>query len=318
MKVSRYFDLDVTQHEIDFVDIDVDDDTPLFIDPYYLATRTDSWCADATRSIRSFFRHFLTLVRAGNQAEALTLFLSLREPNETRLGLSKGRSQGRGVGEDDARKIFKSLLSSRAVQSGLVEDIEDCRIFVDGFDKDKTSDMTTNIIRKQLIVYTQRQCRLWGISLTPHVPSGKVWNRAEKRWDESHTEMLVVGTRKLLLVPKGIVAYSLAYTPQGYHQHFVLNFLQSYHLSINSALVKQRKAKKGRPRIKYVTKKSIKETEAPFSKEYLATFTQSHPEIFQRFKEAKSSKARPLENRELTNDDVVPVIDRLMSEISSI
>ena len=318
MKISRYFKLGVTQHEIDFVDIDIDNDTPLFIDPHYLATRTDSWSVDATRSIRSFFRHFLVLVRAGNKSEALTLFLSLREPNETRLGLSKGRSQGRGVGEDDAAKIFNSILTSKAVQSGLVEDIEDCRIFVDGVDKDKTSDMATNIIRKQLVSYTQRQCKLWGISLTSGVPSGKIWSRTEKRWDESHAEMLVVGTRKLLLVPKGIVAYSLTYTPQRYHRHFVLNYLQGHHLSINSALVKQRKSKNGLPGAKYVTKKSIAETEAAFSKEYIATFTQSHPEIFKQFKGEKASQSRPLENRELTEESVVPVIDRLIYEISAI
>lgn len=125
MKISTYLKLGVTQHEIDFVDIDIDNDTPLFIDPHFLATRSDSWSKDSTRNIRSFFRYFLNLVRSGKKEKALEFFLFLREPNETRLGLSKERSQGRGVGKEDARKIFHSLLSSRAVQSGLVEDIED-------------------------------------------------------------------------------------------------------------------------------------------------------------------------------------------------
>jgi hypothetical protein len=124
MKIIRHLNLGVTQHEIDFIDIDIDNDTPLFIDPHFLATRTDSWSKDATRSIRSFFRHFLTLVRSEERDKALELFRYLREPNETRLGLSKRRSQGRGVGDEDAQKIFDSLLSSKAVKSGLVEDIE--------------------------------------------------------------------------------------------------------------------------------------------------------------------------------------------------
>ncbi len=166
MKLSEYIHLGATQHEIDFVDIDVANDTPLFIDPHFLGSRGDAWSQDATSSIRSFFRHFLTLVRSDNHALALELFLSLHEPNETRLGLSKGRSQGRGVGNEDALKIFNSLLTSKAVQSGLVEDIEDCRLFIQGIDKDKTSDMTTNIVRRQLITYTQRQCKLWKIPLT--------------------------------------------------------------------------------------------------------------------------------------------------------
>ncbi|MDR4485490.1 MAG: hypothetical protein R3B95_20225 [Nitrospirales bacterium] len=219
------------------------------------------------------------------------------------------------MGEEDARKIFNSLLSSRAVQTGLVEDIEDCRIFVEGIDRDKVSDMATNIIRKQLISYTQKQCRLWDISLTRDVPSGMIWNRAEKSWDAIHSDMLVIGTRRLLLVPKGIVAYNLGYTPRRYHQHFILNYLQSYHLRINSALVQRRKPKRGLPGEKYVTKKSIIKKEAPFSKEYIATFTQSHPDIFRKFKENRGPRSRSLDSRELTDDGIGPVVDRLISEL---
>lgn len=318
MRLSTFFNLGVTQHEVDFVDIDITNDTPLYIDPHFLASRTDAWSRDATTSIRSFFRHFLTLVRSGEQDEAFQLFLCLREPNETRLGMSRARSQGRGVGQEDARKIFDSLLESKAVHTGLVEDIEDCRIFVERVDKDKASDMTTNIIRSQLIRYTQRQCKLWKIPVTQDVPSGKIWSRAEKRWHEAYEEMLVVSGNKLLLVPKGIVAFNLAYTPQCYHQHFVLNYLQSHHLSINSALVQTRRKKRRGEAVRFVTKKSLKETEAGFSKEYLRTFTQSHPAVFQEFRTSSRSRGRSLENQELTPESVEPVIDRLIAALKEI
>jgi hypothetical protein len=40
---SEFFNLNKTQAEIDFVDIDLEIDTPLYIDPYALTTREDDW-----------------------------------------------------------------------------------------------------------------------------------------------------------------------------------------------------------------------------------------------------------------------------------
>jgi hypothetical protein len=135
--------LGLAQQEVDFVDINLNGDTPLFLDPYLIGLRTDSFSFEASRTIRSFFEHFLFLIRSGKENEAFDLFSHLNEPNETGLGLSRGKSKGRGVGPGNSRQIFESLKRSKAVQTGLVEHIEDCRLFVEGIDKDKTSDMTT-------------------------------------------------------------------------------------------------------------------------------------------------------------------------------
>jgi hypothetical protein len=307
--------LGLTQHEIDFVDVKLDGDTPLFIDPYFLGLKKDAWSISASKTIRSFFNQFLNLIRNNREREAFDLFSHLGEPNETCLGLSRGRSQGRGVGRVNSEKIFDSLKQSKAIQTGIVEHLEDCRLFVEDIDKDKTSDMATNIIRGHLIEYTQTQCNNYNIPLTT-APSGFMWDRVQERWNTTFTEMLVIDGRKILLVPKGIVSFSSAYTSQQYHQHFILNFLQHEHLRLGSVLVEQRKLKNGRIR-RFVTKKKLKEEVAPLEKSFITDFTAKYPDTFALFK-AEVARPSSLTNESLTRSQLEPVIEHLIAELSQI
>ena len=316
MRLSKKFDLGKTQFELDFIDINLSTDIPLFIDPYFLAQRSDLWSISASRTIRNYFQQLINLIRAGFTAQAKELFIHLNEPNETCLGLSKGEPQGRGVGVEDANKIFNSLLESKAVQSGIVEDIEDCRIFVPGIDKDKSSDMATNIIRKHLIEYTYNQCKLWGMPLQKNVPSGYVWDRHDREWKNYYTEMFIVDGRKILLTPKAIVSFVKDYTAKKYLQHFVLNFLQNEHLRLNTVLVQRRIRKDGSER-RWVTTKSIIEHEKPITKEFLAKFTQDHPEIFAKFREETAIEVSSLKNQDLSDGDLNEIVDLLISELEN-
>ena len=296
MKISQKFNLNKNQAQLDFIDINIESDTPLFLDPFFLSLRNDNWSNEATRNIKSFFQHILNLIRENHIDDAKRLFAYLTEPNSTCLGLSRGNPQGRGVGKGDTDDIFENILNSKAIQTGLIQDLEDNVLFVYGFGKDKLSDMTTNIIREQLIDYTQQQCLLHNIEMNADVPSGFYWNRRSLRWEQTRTDMLVIESRKILLVPKGTVSYSDDYTPEKYYNHFVLNFMQNEHLQLNSALVKERT-----DGTRFVTKKSLKES-YPMSKQFLADFSLRHPEVLEQFKQQTNTNA-------LTNFELDPNIN---------
>lgn len=184
MKISELFGLRKSQHELDFVDVNIDSDTPLFLEPYFIAKNDFPLAYEAHLSLKSYFECLLRALRENRMADAEELFSHLGESNEICLGFSRMKPQGKGMGPTDASKIFRSLKESPALRTGIMEDIEDFRIFVDNVDKDKMSDMTANIIKKQLIEYTQAQCAIWGIGLTPSVPSGFYWNRSSSVWDK--------------------------------------------------------------------------------------------------------------------------------------
>ena len=254
----------------------------------------------------------------GKREEARRLFSHLGEPNETCLGLSRGRPRGNAVGEELADDIFESLIESKAVKTGLLTDLEDARIFVRGIDKDRVSDMTTVLIPGQLLQYTIDQCTLWKMPLTPDVPSGDVWDRNTMSWVNYPVPRLVVAGRPILLVPKSIVSYSKQYTAKRFHQHFVLSYLKHEHLRLDTALVQRRRRRDGSER-RWVTKKSIIAHESPGDKDYLAEFTERHLDVFAEFKaSAAREEAHSLPDDALTNAKLSDVVQHLKKELTSV
>lgn len=310
MKISQHFNLNKTQAELDFVDINTEIDLPLFLDPFFLSKKQDNWSLEATLTIRSFFQKVIDSIKNGHESEAKELFDFLHEPNATCLGMSIGDPSGRGVGYQDTNKIYNSLLGSRAIQTGLIQDIEDNILFVDNFGKDKLSDMTTNIITKHLIDYTINQCNLHNIPITPSVSSGYYWNKAENEWQNEFTDMLVINTKKIILVPKGIVSFCKGYTPDKYYNNFVLDFLQNENLRMQTALVQRKKNG-----VQFVTKKSLKESN-PLTKAFLRSFTERHPQILEQFK--NETGVTSLCNLELTEINISALILDLIARLDAI
>lgn len=310
MKISSIFNLGKSQAELDFIDINIQEDIALFLDPFFLGLRNDNWSIEATKTIRSFFQRVINLLKNGQEAEAKKLFDFLHEPNSTCLGMSVGVPRGRGVGATDTDDIFKSIAGSLAIKTGLIEDLEDNILFIEGFGKDKLSDMTTNIIRKHLIEYTQKQCVFHGIPLTANVPSDFYWNRQTSQWEQQMVDSLIANGKKILLVPKGVVSYCKDYVPNRYYQHFVLNFMQNEHLKLNSALVQKRAD--GTP---FVTKKDLIEKH-PFSKDFLASFTNRNPQVLKQFKNRTITSS--LTNEEINEIDVKQLVDSLKAKLSAI
>lgn len=313
MKISETFNLHKTQYELDFVDIDPSGDTPLFLDPYYISKCDFPFAINAHSTIRSYFEFLLALLRGKCFKQAEELFSHLGETNDLCLGMSRGKPRGHGMGPEDTTAIFKELLQSRAIQSGILGDIEDFRLFVPNINKDKVSDMTANIIKKHLIDYTKEQCDLHGIPMHSNVPSGMYWDSTRKSWDNQYTQRLVIDERPILLVPKRIVSFTDKYTSAEYRQHFVLNYLRNENLRLQTSLVK--KYKHGE---EYVTKKSILEHEDVIDKEYLAKFTQQHPEVFADFKKQTSKKISATEGAVLDDISVNEVCNHLIDKLAAV
>jgi hypothetical protein len=281
MKFSQAFGVRRRQAELDFVDVELARDTPLFVDPFALSIRKDEWSYGCTEQIVSFFQTVIDAIRAGDHDRAKRILTNLSEPNETRLGLSKAKPSGRGVSGKQAVDLYKALFDSEAAKSGILTEIAECDLFIPGISTDKVSDMTTNVIRSRLVEYTQKQCELHGIELKDKIPAGMFWDMDLLNWTAHYARLPVWQGEKVLLVPKASVRFKMSLTSQEYFNSFVLEFLQAEHLRAGSALVET--LKNGRRR---VTKESLKNV-YPFNKDELYRFTKAHPEVLELYKKAE-------------------------------
>jgi hypothetical protein len=147
LRVSEHFNLGLKQPSLSFVDVDTSGDVRLFISPRALRLLPSAWGDECVALIQSFFNQVLHAIKAGDDSRAIRLLEVLKEPNETHLGLSKGGSRGRGLGSGSARDVWHALTESAAAKSGLLTDLEDTVLMIEGISVDIVSDVVTNIIR---------------------------------------------------------------------------------------------------------------------------------------------------------------------------
>jgi hypothetical protein len=304
MRVSQFYGLGRSQATLDFVDVDTVADTPVFISPKALTILPSEFGDECVHAIQSFFKTIIELIRTGRNIDAERLLRSLREPNETRFGLSKGKARGRAIGSSSAHDVWEALSKSEAAKSGLLEDLEDTVLMVEGVGVDIVSDITTNIIREPLIRYTQRMCDQYGIPMARDVDSGPLWNARDKVWYSQFVLLPIAAGERLVLVPKAIVRTHLQYDSGEYFRHFLLTHMQQAELAANTELVKVIRSGRGKKRRerRRVTKKSLIEKYGG-GKAAIVLETRKHPEALARYRAVK----RDEKHLPLTLDDIASI-----------
>jgi len=319
MLTSRHFKLQRNQATLDFLDVHIDKDIPVFVDPAALRSLQTEWGHHCVSLLQSYFESVLTAIRNSNHNRAKQLLACLNERNEFHIGYSKEKSRGSALGAISAEKIWGSLMKSKAAQTGLLHDLEDTILFVDGVGPDMLSDAVCNIIRGPLIQYTQQACDYYGIPLTAGVDSGPVWNTLNERWESSLIDLPMTMHGSLIFIPKIIARVKQTYGHPEFYRHFLMPVLQQHHKDINSSFVHVLKSKKNEG-VKKVYKSDLYNFYGA-DKLASAKLAGEHPQALTNYREAKSSNpSRPLDHAALAQIENVPTPDftRLLNDITSL
>jgi len=277
----------------------MDTDVSLYVDPYGLSVSGDDWLRECGNIIVNFFDTFLTAIRDADETKALSLISNLHEPNDTHLGVSSGRPSGRGWGGKQGQMLYDRLRGSVAVLSGSLRDLEDIELLMPGIGSDKISDLAVNVIRGELVAYTEEQCQLFDVP-TERINSGLYWDFDVRAWASRYADLPVYRDKRLVLVPKLAVRTKLIPDHYEFYNRFVLDFLAAEHLKANDSLVTL--LKNGTAK---VFRRDLKSRHR-LSKEFLLDFSLQHPEVLDAYKKTLPTKARPIDSRDIEDRQRIP------------
>lgn len=222
---------------VPFEDVDVTCDNRVFVDPHAirLSKGPVPFVTDAVTALDTFFdtvTHDAVSNNAIDHRHGLDLLQHFKEPWETRMGMSSSGFNGRGGADDVGTWIWNALRTDLLAlfNIGVLKHVEDLPLFVEGVDRDITSDITTRIIFAPLADFTASVVSAYPQFTAHHHTTRsvvrQVWNSAANYWELKRVELPVVAGKPLLLVPKGWARSWLLMSAGRYYETSVLSFAQ--------------------------------------------------------------------------------------------
>ena len=205
-------------------------DNRLFVDPAVIRMEAsgNKWAAKADRELIEFVDFVLLCLQTPSMHTAGKRALSqFHEPRETRLGMAATGFDGAGASERIGDDIWSALLANPLCQVGvaLLKRVEDIALFVGNVADDRISDLTSRIIIRTLVDYTQVQMRKHPkLKRNSIMHRLQVWDAGSHSWGTAEFELPRV-TRAgapdsaLILVPKRFVHIGLRMTRGGFWSH---------------------------------------------------------------------------------------------------
>lgn len=197
---------DVSQFQVDFVIPLVGVDIQIGIDPFLLYKSHDKELSNYHDLILQIFNFGIKLIKENKLNDARLLF-DFPEVTEIGFGYTKKSKRGAGLGIYLSELIIQTLLDSPLLLDRGVRHIEEMQLVSIGIGPDRVSDISANLLKSQLIEYTQKQCVLWNLPLTKNVPISHVFDFENYIWQDGYFDLPLspIDNTPMLFVPRRIV-----------------------------------------------------------------------------------------------------------------
>ncbi|EJK2638328.1 hypothetical protein NK695_002487 [Salmonella enterica subsp. enterica serovar Infantis] len=310
MKFSESFNMEFQQSNLDFIDIPLDTDLQFFIDPTFIRALKTNWGGSLEKLIQDYFADVLASIKNGDLKRAGILLSSLKESNSFHLGYSSKKSSGKALGVKTAELILDSLKKSKAAQSGLLHDLEDTALTIDGIASDRISDSVCNILKLPFIEYTQKICEFYNVD-TSDVSGIRLWDPNSGRWVKRTFKLPIYNGEEVILIPKVLAREKIAYSHSKFYRRYIIPEIRAEHIKAGSALVTLLKGKQT------VTAKKIIE-EFGQSKGFIEEQIVKYPDAIKQYKEELLLSPPPPLPHKSFDDSTGAVTSPLSSDIENL
>lgn len=219
-RLNDFFNVSITQEEVDFAIPFIDEDIPLYVDPFLMWKSPSLQDNSLHLLITNCFNHLGHLYKKGNQKEAVELLIRASECDEVGLGNSKTK-KGKRIGEKLSNKILNQFNSIPQInQSGFVH-FEELQLLVENFSKDRVSDISCNFIQSFLVDFTIEQSEKYGIPIEK-VTLNNLYNPKKLTFVKEETHLPVNPNTKepILFIPKRWIRHIPWLNPDDYFKNY--------------------------------------------------------------------------------------------------
>jgi len=157
-RLTDYYGILIPQNEADFAIPFLDEDIPLYLDPFLLWRSPSQQDNALHTALINSFNHLGYLERQGNRSQAIKTLTALSECDEVGFGHSHTR-EGRRIGGATAGEILELFRVIPEYEKRGFVHFEEIQFFVDHISRDRISDISCNLLKSFLIDYTIQQCR---------------------------------------------------------------------------------------------------------------------------------------------------------------
>jgi hypothetical protein len=161
-RLTDHYGILRSQAELDFAIPFLDEDIPLYVDPFLLWRSPSQQDQALHTSLINAFNHLGQLAGKGQEHLAITTLVAASECDEVGLG-SSIRRHGKRIGQAKAQEIISLFKRVPRYNHAGFRHFEEIQFFVEGISKDRISDITCSFLKSFLIDFTIQQCSTLGV-----------------------------------------------------------------------------------------------------------------------------------------------------------